>query len=268
MLEAFSHIKAGNKSAVQVAIINKKRNLRRLCYKEPMFPLDVALDIRNFSISSVPFDYYLKLVDDFKIYIPTVKELDDSNNNSVSNSTIKELIIPGSIFLIDRDYTLIGENLGKIHYMNTEDSVSNLTINYDYFRNYMESVYVNFKNYNDKRVINNCTCKMYKNEYNGVTVEFFNSIKENMNINSIPFEGASYKYIAKYDEAHNQVSNCLEITAKRKKRIFYSHPTFTTTYVDELGNSYHIANQNFARLHGMASFSTYAFDELEKKLIK
>ena len=266
MIDAFASINSGVKSPRQIAIVNKKRNLKKLCYREAMVPLGMSIDMRTYSLSSLPLDYYLKLVDNFKMYVPM---LEYNVNDNIPTGIVKKLVIPNTIYMVDREYEFVENNLGQMRYINSEDSISKLTLNYDYFNNCLESIAVGFKNYGDsKRVTSNCTCKMFRNDISGITVEFFNSVRETININSVPIDGARYRYVAKYDNSHNQISNYLEIEAKRKKYLVYSHPNFSTTYVDTLGNNYHIANQNFARLSIMAGFSVYAFEALEKKLIK
>ena len=268
LADIFSHLKYGNRAESDKIYIKKKKNLRKLCYREPDFPLEVTIDLKDLSVANEGIQYYLNLVSNFKLYIPNVNER-EKQDDMAKNITgeIRELNIPGELALFDRIYTFKEEELGRLYFYNDEDSITNLVINYDTIYRYIEGININFRETIGTKKFD-CTYEAYRNEYNGMTVVFYNNIKENININQQKIEDSRYKFFAKYDESGNQVSNYLEIIAGRKRTVYYLHPVLSTIYIDDDGNTYQIGNQNFGRLKGMANFSNGIFKVLEKKLTK
>lgn len=268
LTDIFSHTRYGNMVDESKIFVKKKKNLKKLVYREPDFPLENTLCFSDLNANNASINYYLNLVDNFKLYIPEANELElKADKGEIVTDEVKELKIPDSLYLFDREYEFVKEDLGKVYFTNDEDTITNLVINYDHVYHYLESININFKE-NTGLKKTDCTYQVYRNECNGMTVVFYNNVKENINVNQQKVEEAKYRAVIKYDEANNQISNYLEIVVGRKRSVYYIHPTFSTTYVDSEGNTYQIGNQNFARLNSMAKMSKNVLNNVEKKLVK
>ena len=268
LADIFSYIKYGNKVQEDQIYVRKKKNLHKLCYREPNFPLETTVSMNEIRATNSSIEYYLNLVSNFKLYIPNANEVEENDDKfKISSGEVKELNIPNSLYLFDREYTFVREELGKIYYFNDEDTETSLVLDYDYTYHYLESININFKeNTGVKRT--DCTYKAYRNECNGTTIIIGNNVKENININQQKVEDVKYRAVIKYDSAKNKISNYLEVIVNRKRKVFYSHPVFSSMFVDDEGNNYQIGNQNFARLKGMAGYSNNILNTVEKKLVK
>ena len=53
LVDIFSHIKYGNKVENDQIYVRKKKNLKKLCYREPDFPLEVTVPTKDITASIV-----------------------------------------------------------------------------------------------------------------------------------------------------------------------------------------------------------------------
>lgn len=267
-LFADANIKNNKSNSKEVIKITRKKKLNKMCYREPDFPLDKEIDINNIKIKSDILAYYLGVIESLNRYIPKLEVcLENTNEEKIVsiNHPIKNLVIPDSIYLYDRNYKFVNREENIIHYINKEDGITNLEIKLDPNDYYLSSVsfIMSEEKKNSKNVL-----EILPNDIGGITVKFNNEKKKKLRISYQDYENATFNYTMIYDKDDKKVSNLVEILSDNEKLSLTYHPIFTNVYVDCEGNEYRISNQDFARLSGIASFGPGIFKGIEKKLTK
>lgn len=267
LLNAFTMYKNGRKRKMDKFYVTKKKNLKKLCYREPDFLLDTTLEQCDFNVKSPSFDYYLMFIDNFGLYIDKLKQCftrEKSESCIELENKVKNLKLPDEIYLFDREYTLDKSKDDVILYTNEDDEITELMLRYDYVLNRLNGIDISFKNSSNKK--SRCEFKVTRNEYKGMDITFHNITKSSMHINQETIDGILYDMYAKFDESNSAIEESLQLIIGKKRIVLYPHPTFTNMYVDNEGNDYRVANSDFARLRNMYKFSNNVLGNLEKKL--
>ena len=267
LLNAFTMYKNNRKRNFDKFYVSKKKNLKKLCYREPDFLLDTTLDLCDFNVDSPSFNYYKIFADNFGLYVEKLKKCfvkEKSESCIEFDNKVKNLKLPDEIFLYDREYTLDKTKDNVILYTNYDDDLSELVMKYDYILNSLREIDITFKD--DKNTKTRCEYKVVRNEYNGMDISFRNLVKSSLHVNQETIEAVLYNMYAKFDADSKPIEESLELMIDKKRLVLYPHPVLSNMYVDSEGNDYRVANGDFARLRNMYKFSNNVLSNLEKKL--
>lgn len=269
-----------NRNRETTVNISKKRNLNKLCYCEPTFPLNEDIDIKTININSGLFNYFTELVDAIRYKSrKLIKISEEVIDKKVEKTGLKvtELTIPDEIFFYDRYYQLDKTRPTQeereykpddtIYYTNTEDGLYKLQIKYDPDFKFLTGL--TFKIYDSQLKRDRYILELKEKENSEIKVSFFNTKKEqfsfkNHDVKNHDVKNALYRSDTIYDDALNITSNNIKVESATESYNLTYNPYFSNTYTDSDGNEYHVRNSTFSMLSGISLFSPKSYKQLIK----
>ena len=195
LLELFVTIKNGVKTNEELVKVTKQRNLNKIVYYEPDFPIDEKVKLSNLSIKSDVFSYFLELIDHFGTYFKKLSTLEiaDYSKNEIINPI--ELDITNDFYFYDRIYELDDVSDHIIKYKNNQGGIYNLDIYYDSFYHTLDLINLTVFDKNSNEEKYNFYIK--KNELDGNDVSFSNTRLIDVNLLNDKIGNCKYYYYYK-----------------------------------------------------------------------
>lgn len=266
LLELYVTLENGYKTTNELVKVTRKRNLNKIVYCEPTFPLDRKIKLSRLNIKSTVFEYFKDLIDHYGQYCKVLEDLKINKCDNVDKDKIIELDIPNEFYFYDRVYNLVNTTDHSIMYKSEIDTINNLNIIYEPCLHYLESIELSVK---DKKTnTDKYKFSLKRNEYGGNDINFHNLRPISINLTNITLPNCSYKYNSKYDDKGKEIAKNFEIESLDRKYLLTNHPIFTNKFVDQYGYEYCIANQEVSSLYSLANFSKKMLSIVEKKLTK
>ena len=287
LLEAFVETKYGRIDKESLIRITRKKNLDKILYLTPPLPLDEDIYLDKYKIESEMLTYFLELINSFNIFIKLLekdkeikqKKLEEEKpdlseykiecdgEEKIIVKPLEEFItnleIPDELYIYDRKYNFVNKDLSSINYLNTQGGENKLRVKLDPNTQIVTGMTLESRNEKDESFIFTALCGD-----NNIMVSFGTlqkvplQITYNERINTnITFEGT-------YDKKAKPIDVLVKIEKNNTLVQLIPHPYFSGVYVDQSGNEYRLNSQEFSRFSGIASFSPYILDHIEKTLTK
>ncbi len=269
-IELFATI--NNFNADDYEIEFKKDNKKRNCANNQIeFPLPLEEKIK---LHDLEFDTQRVL--NFKSFVnifsqdkkKLLESLFPSNleENTEDFPDLKQLVIPNSLEVYDRVYTLIKIQENNIILRNNEEGIRNLEIKVD--PDLCKLLKIHLKIIEPKKMKSAIEILKNDNNGNGIIVRYHNKNKDKMKIGYryIEVNDVSAKII--FDKNNHQIEKSVIIKYGNEKMELIQHPTLNNNYVDEKGNLYTIGNIGYSIFVGLASYAPNILYSVEKKLFK
>ena len=282
LLEAFIETKYGRIDKESIIRISRKKNLDKIVYLTPPLPLDKDIYLDKYKIKSEMLDYFLGLIDSFNIFIKLLekdkaskKELEpdlsklkiESNEEEVVIRPLEEFItnleIPEELYIYDRKYQFVNKDLSHINYLNTQGGENSLRINLDPNTSIVTGMTLESKNEKDEKYL---FTAMYGE--NNILVTFGTNQKVPLQLTYTEKINTHITFEGTYDKKAKPLDVLVKIEKNNQLIQLKPHPYFSGVYVDQSGNEYRLNSQDFSRFSGIASFSPYILDHIEKTLTK
>lgn len=248
--------------------LSKKKNLNKICYLEPTFPLDEDLNIKNLKMTNNQLEYLLNLFRELRYYLPVIskqiqKNIEEINQNN--NRIIKELNVPEELQMYDRTYKFVSKDDYNLNYENTSGGLTTLKIELNPYETKIKKATIEFIPKNDKEVKDKIEFSHEIN--NNIIIKYINFNKIRMELNREACSARLNTY-AEFDNNGETIRNEVYINSSSKDYKLYAHPVFRNKYLDEEGLEYTIGNSDYARFHGFLNFICPIVQNLEKIFYK
>lgn len=240
----------------EVKFVPVKR-MKKMCYCEPVFPLNTYVDARLYDINSDKYNKFQKMYWNCSSSYSFIKEKLLNNNEDdvevigdfdLNRNSI--LDVPKEIYIYSANYVLYSDDVDTYYYIEdkmdySKDDKNNtlkfLTIKVDLYSG--KTKMIEIKNGSLSLI------QIYRNEKNNnnVTFRYVNKKKLDVNINGILYEKCKIHMDADYDENNKINEYSINIVSKGTSGLnLKAHPIYVNTYLDDEGNEYHLGNGNFA----------------------
>lgn len=246
----------------------KKKKLNKMCYCEPDFPLETKIEPRVFDINSSVYDFFKDAYSNYSKYFSEIvqdffvenKDSEIEQEKDIPEDLVRGLFIPNEIFVYDRNYHLVKNDVDDLVYKDSYSEANNLEIKLD-----LEEAKLKVVSF-DKNENYRTNTQIYRDKSNNnkITIRFVNRKKVALLLNNKSLDHVKIHSEAVFDSNNKLETYSIEINAGiGNNYLLEHHPFFTNQFSDADGNVYHIRSGCFADYQSMIYYASGIFNNLE-----
>ena len=254
----------------------KKKKLNNICYREPKIPINKRLNINELDLDIAEVDFFQEIANYPNVIMAKikriasektmVKETHPAEDPKDNKTKIVNLEVPQKLHVYDRIYHLVEVDDKIIHYENDNCEISNLDIKIDDSNTQILEIILRVtekENELPRHII-----KIFPNKQNGITARYIMPQKAKISLNDITLEKAKVCSEVVFDSSRENIKSGIEIDSRKRHYKLVSHPVRIGYYLDALGNSYKVYNNDYIEFQLMIPYIYNIYNYIEKNLLK